>query len=246
MMDVPTHFPWFSIATVWNGRLVDGLIGLGNGTTAICLIQAGRRIVRLPEMRRYRPFVISGITFSIAGFVFRIVQAVTAAKATAFNATVWESIFALSAIPLLFSFFIRASRILRVNHNTAITLDDAASYRALGRAVDGAQMVLEIDMNGMVLKANENCVRCFGYTEEEVRGLDLRMLVPVEEVTTGAYERFLQELRQGNHQSGTYRWLTKGGETVWTEATYHPCARWKWRSGESDRPVGRHLASGAL
>ncbi|TGD98020.1 PAS domain S-box protein [Methylobacterium nonmethylotrophicum] len=88
-------------------------------------------------------------------------------------------------------------------------------------AVDRSQAVVEFDLSGNVTAANENFLRIFGYTLDDIRGKPHAMFVdPAEQ---GAeYERFWASLRRGEFQQAEYRRIAKGGREVWIQATYNP------------------------
>jgi methyl-accepting chemotaxis protein len=98
------------------------------------------------------------------------------------------------------------------------TLEDAGKLAAIGRS----QGVIEFDLGGHVLDANDNFLRLTGYTLEELRGQHHRVLVDKEEVTSGAYRAFWQKLGNGEFDSGEYLRIGKDGQRIWIQATYNP------------------------
>jgi len=98
------------------------------------------------------------------------------------------------------------------------TLEDAGKLAAIGRS----QGVIEFDLAGQVLDANDNFLSLMGYTLDEVRGQHHRIFVDKDEATSGAYRAFWQKLGNGEFDSGEYLRRGKDGQQVWIQATYNP------------------------
>ena len=99
----------------------------------------------------------------------------------------------------------------------------AANYRGQIEAFERSQLVAELDLDGNILRLNENYLRVLGYSSEEVAGQPHSMLVPDREGTgAAAYASFWQELKHGHFQSGEFKRLGKDQREVWIAATYNP------------------------
>jgi methyl-accepting chemotaxis protein len=98
----------------------------------------------------------------------------------------------------------------------------SANHEAKLKALDRSQAVIEFDMNGMVVTANENFLRALGYTLSEIKGKHHSMFVAPAERDSAEYQRFWQNLRDGQFQAGEYKRIGKGGREVWIEASYNP------------------------
>ncbi|AOB32577.1 histidine kinase [Bordetella sp. H567] len=95
---------------------------------------------------------------------------------------------------------------------------DAGELAALHRA----QAVIEFDLDGNVLQANDNFLSLFGYGIEEVQGGHHRMFVGRAEGASPAYARFWEQLTQGAFQSGRYKRYARDGSCIWLQASYTP------------------------
>lgn len=89
-------------------------------------------------------------------------------------------------------------------------------------AIRKAQAVIEFDLTGKVLDANENFLRALGYTIGEVKGQHHSMFVQPFERDTEAYARFWQKLACGEYDENQYLRIGKGGRKVWIQASYNP------------------------
>ena len=97
-----------------------------------------------------------------------------------------------------------------------------AEYEGKVTAIGRAQAVIEFDLDGKILDANQNFLNTMGYTLAEVQGQHHRMFVEEQEARGAAYRNFWQGLARGEFESGEYKRLAKGGREVWLQATYNP------------------------
>ncbi|PXW98572.1 methyl-accepting chemotaxis sensory transducer with Pas/Pac sensor [Sphaerotilus hippei] len=89
-------------------------------------------------------------------------------------------------------------------------------------AIDRAQAVIEFDLTGRVLSANDNFLQLLGYQLDEVKGRHHRMFVEPAHATTSEYQGFWERLGRGEFESAEYKRVGKGGKEVWIQATYNP------------------------
>ncbi len=90
------------------------------------------------------------------------------------------------------------------------------------QAIEQVQAVIEFNMDGTVLTANDNFLKTFGYTLEEIKGQHHRMFCDPAYVATPEYQAFWAKLNRGEHDAGTYERFSKGGKVVWIQAAYYP------------------------
>ena len=89
-------------------------------------------------------------------------------------------------------------------------------------AIQAVQAVIEFDLQGHVLHANDNFLRTTGYTLKEIQGQHHRMFVDETTRNSAEYAAFWQRLGQGQHDAGRYRRLAKDGHEIWLQASYNP------------------------
>ena len=104
--------------------------------------------------------------------------------------------------------------------------------RAKLAALDRVQAVIEFDLDGRVLSANENFLALMGYTLPEIAGRHHEIFVEPAHRTTPEYRAFWQRLRGGTFEAAQFRRITKDGREVWIEASYNPLI------GRDGRPYG--------
>ncbi|SCB46234.1 methyl-accepting chemotaxis protein [Rhizobium multihospitium] len=92
-------------------------------------------------------------------------------------------------------------------------------------AVSKSQAIIEFDLQGKILTANENFCRALGYELKEIVGNHHRMFCDPAYVTTPAYHDFWARLGRGEYDAGTYKRLAKGNREIWIQASYNPVFR---------------------
>ena len=97
-----------------------------------------------------------------------------------------------------------------------------AEYESKVAAIGKAQAVIEFDMSGHVLSANDNFLAVMGYEIDDIRGEHHRMFCDLEYATSSDYKRFWQKLGRGEFDTGRYKRIGNHGKTVWIQATYNP------------------------
>ncbi|CAN7256113.1 PAS domain-containing methyl-accepting chemotaxis protein [Rhizobium sp. LjRoot30] len=101
----------------------------------------------------------------------------------------------------------------------------ALSNAAVLNALDKTNAIIEFDLTGRILFANENFCRTMGYQLDEIVGRHHRMFVEPAEATSQSYADFWKNLGSGKPDQKQYKRLAKGGREVWIEASYNPVLR---------------------
>ncbi|MDW9792929.1 PAS domain S-box protein [Sinorhizobium meliloti] len=92
-------------------------------------------------------------------------------------------------------------------------------------AVSKSQAIIQFDLAGNVLDANENFCKALGYSLQEIVGQHHRIFCAPEFVATEEYREFWARLGRGELDSNSYRRLAKGGREIWIQASYNPVFR---------------------
>ncbi|WP_425494148.1 methyl-accepting chemotaxis protein [Lysobacter soli] len=98
----------------------------------------------------------------------------------------------------------------------------AADFAGQLAAISKSQAVIEFDLTGRILSANENFLATTGYTLDEVRGQHHSMFAEESYRNSAEYREFWTKLGRGQFDAGVYRRLGKGGREVWIQASYNP------------------------
>jgi methyl-accepting chemotaxis protein len=89
-------------------------------------------------------------------------------------------------------------------------------------AIDRSMAIIEFDLQGNILTANENFLRTMRYSLADLRGRHHRLFCDAETAGSKAYEDFWRRLANGQLESGRYSRLAADGRVVWLEASYNP------------------------
>lgn len=89
-------------------------------------------------------------------------------------------------------------------------------------AISKSQAVIEFDLSGTILSANENFCAALGYHADEIIGRHHRMFVHPQTAASKDYSDFWGRLGRGEFEAGEYLRIGKGGKEVWIQATYNP------------------------
>jgi methyl-accepting chemotaxis protein len=98
----------------------------------------------------------------------------------------------------------------------------AAEYEGQIKAINRSQAIIEFELDGTIVTANENFLATLGYSLEEIRGKHHSMFVEPAERGTHAYRAFWHALAQGEYQTAEYKRIGKSGREVWIQASYNP------------------------
>ena len=97
-----------------------------------------------------------------------------------------------------------------------------AEFEARSTALRRSQAVVEFDLDGTIIEANENFLSVFGYRRDEVIGRPHRILCDPEVAASAEYRQFWEKLGKGSYDSGVYKRRSRDGSDVWRQATYNP------------------------
>ncbi len=89
-------------------------------------------------------------------------------------------------------------------------------------AIERSQAVIEFELDGTIVRANQNFLSTLGYTASEIVGRKHAMFVDPMEVEGEAYREFWRALNRGEFVAAKFRRLAKGGREVWIQASYNP------------------------
>jgi methyl-accepting chemotaxis protein len=89
-------------------------------------------------------------------------------------------------------------------------------------AISKAQAVIEFNLDGTVITANDNFLSTLGYDMGEIRGKHHRMFCDPEYANSNEYRAFWEKLNRGDFDSGEYRRVGRGGKSIWINASYNP------------------------
>jgi methyl-accepting chemotaxis protein len=97
-----------------------------------------------------------------------------------------------------------------------------ADLMAIYHALDRVQAIIEFDLDGTVVSANQNFLDIFGYEKDEVVGQHHRMFCDPDYVASADYAELWQMLGRGEFHCDEFKRYGKGGKEIWLQASYNP------------------------
>ncbi len=98
-----------------------------------------------------------------------------------------------------------------------------ADYECQLAAIGKSNAVIEFNMDGTIITANDNFLTALGgYSINEVKGKHHRMFVETNYARSTEYADFWKKLNNGEFFVGTYTRIDKRGKEVFIQASYNP------------------------
>ena len=99
---------------------------------------------------------------------------------------------------------------------------EVEGLKGLVNTLERSMAIVEFDLDGRILRANENFQKTMGYRVDELIGKSHREFCTPAHQRSAEYTKLWNALRAGQYMSGTFHRLDKGGQAVWLEASYNP------------------------
>lgn len=114
------------------------------------------------------------------------------------------------------------SDVTSIVNDERIQKERAADFEGQVNAIGRSQAVIEFDLQGKILSANENFLNALGYTLDEINGKHHSMFVEPQYANSVEYRQFWNELQSGKYQSAEFKRIGKNGKEIWIQASYNP------------------------
>uniref|UniRef100_UPI0030DD5221 methyl-accepting chemotaxis protein n=1 Tax=Pseudomonas sp. EA_5y_Pfl2_R50 TaxID=3088691 RepID=UPI0030DD5221 len=102
------------------------------------------------------------------------------------------------------------------------TIEASREHENLIGALVRSTAVIEFDLNGNVLAANDRFLSGMGYSLAQIKGKHHRMFCAPEEYNSAEYQNFWRRLNNGEFVADRFKRVDSHGRTVWLEASYNP------------------------
>ncbi len=113
-------------------------------------------------------------------------------------------------------------KIIKFASDVTERITKAQEQQGLVNAISRSMAVIEFDMSGIVLTANDNFLHAAGYTLGEIQGKHHRIFCEDELSNSSEYSSFWQKLNRGEYVSGQFKRINKHSDVLWLEASYNP------------------------
>ncbi len=87
-------------------------------------------------------------------------------------------------------------------------------------AIEASQMVVEFDIEGHVMRANDNFLEKSGYNESKLLSTQFNQLVA--NADGYSLDSLWQNMQKGHAQSGEYKFISAEGRELWFNASFNP------------------------
>ncbi|MBF7067678.1 PAS domain-containing methyl-accepting chemotaxis protein [Campylobacter volucris] len=109
------------------------------------------------------------------------------------------------------------------NENKILQLEQSnQGFQDILNAISHTMAMIEFDINGNIISANENFLKTMNYTIDEIRNKHHSMFCLPEVVKSPNYAEFWRDLRNGKSRNGLFKRIAKGGKEIFLEANYIP------------------------
>ncbi len=102
------------------------------------------------------------------------------------------------------------------------TIEASREHENLITALVRSTAVIEFDLGGHVLTANDRFLGGMGYSLAQIQGKHHRMFCEPEEYNSTEYQDFWKRLNAGEFVAARFKRVDSHGRVVWLEATYNP------------------------
>ena len=97
-----------------------------------------------------------------------------------------------------------------------------AELEATIASISRSQAVIEFELDGTIITANENFLTTLGYSLSEIKGRRHSMFVRPDYAKTQDYKEFWRSLNDGQFLAGKFQRVGKGGADIWIQGAYNP------------------------
>lgn len=102
------------------------------------------------------------------------------------------------------------------------TIEASRDHENLMDALMRSTAVIEFNLKGEVLTANDRFLRGMGYSLAQIQGRHHRMFCTSQEQSSAEYEVFWKRLNAGEFVADRFKRIDSQGREVWLEASYNP------------------------
>ncbi|WP_304641570.1 methyl-accepting chemotaxis protein [Pseudomonas sp.] len=107
-------------------------------------------------------------------------------------------------------------------NNLTRTISTSREQETIIDALRRSTAVIEFDLGGHVLDANERFLEGTGYRLEQIKGKHHRMFCDREEAESALYRERWERLNRGEYIAGRFKRVDAFGRILWLEASYNP------------------------
>ena len=116
----------------------------------------------------------------------------------------------------------RVEKVVKIAADISAEVRKEQEQNSLINAINRSMAMIEFNLQGEVLTANDNFLSTMGYRLEDIRGKHHRLFCNREEADSAGYKSFWAQLNRGEYVSGRFQRVGRNGQPIWLRATYNP------------------------
>ena len=116
----------------------------------------------------------------------------------------------------------RVEKVVKIAADISAQVRMEQEQNSLINAINRSMAMIEFNLQGEVLTANDNFLNTMGYRLEDIRGKHHRLFCNREEADSAGYKNFWAQLNRGEYASGRFQRVGRNGQPIWLRATYNP------------------------
>ena len=116
----------------------------------------------------------------------------------------------------------RVEKVVKIAADISAQVRMEQEQNSLINAINRSMAMIEFNLQGEVLTANDNFLSTMGYRLEDIRGKHHRLFCNREEADSAGYKSFWAQLNRGEYVSGRFQRVGRNGQPIWLRATYNP------------------------
>ena len=116
----------------------------------------------------------------------------------------------------------RVEKVVKIAADISAQVRMEQEQNSLINAINRSMAMIEFNLQGEVLTANDNFLNTMGYRLEDIRGKHHRLFCNREEADSAGYKSFWAQLNRGEYVSGRFQRVGRNGQPIWLRATYNP------------------------
>jgi methyl-accepting chemotaxis protein len=113
-------------------------------------------------------------------------------------------------------------KVVQYAHDVTAQKLKNADFEGQIDAISKSQGLIEVCLDGIVIKVNQVYLDMLGYTESELLGKHISLVLDPNFVKSDTYKALWDKLKNGGSDTGQYKRIAKDGREIWIQASYNP------------------------
>ncbi|MBR9827190.1 MAG: PAS domain S-box protein [Oceanospirillales bacterium] len=116
----------------------------------------------------------------------------------------------------------RVVKVIKLAKDITEAVEAEQLHKSFLNAINRSMAVIEFNLDGEVVRANDNFLTTMGYAAHEIEGRHHSLFCASDYTASTDYKQFWKRLNQGEYISDIFERESRSGQAVWLRATYNP------------------------